>query len=87
MEKLNKKNESDVTRDQTSSFFLYGIYLRVVIIRLSRIRFIMKKQGEHSRIQYKLCEVINQITEPQKIACAFPKLRCTFEGRSKGLNY
>jgi Uma2 family endonuclease len=39
-------------------------------------------QGEHSRIQYKLCEVINQTTEPQKIACAFPELRCTFGGRS-----
>jgi Uma2 family endonuclease len=39
-------------------------------------------QGEHSRIQYKLCEVINQITESEKIACAFPELRCTFGGRS-----
>jgi Uma2 family endonuclease len=39
-------------------------------------------QGEHSRIQAKLCTVINQITEPQKIACAFSELRCTFGGRS-----
>ena len=39
-------------------------------------------QGEHSLLQCKLCEVINQITEPQKIAYAFPELRCTFGGRS-----
>jgi Uma2 family endonuclease len=39
-------------------------------------------QGEHSRIQYKICAVVNGITEAQKIACAFPELRCTFAGRS-----
>ena len=39
-------------------------------------------QGEHSRIQSKLCTVINQITETQKIAYALPELRCTFGGRS-----
>lgn len=39
-------------------------------------------QGDHSRIQYKLCNVINDIAEPAKIACAFPELRCTFGGRS-----
>ncbi len=39
-------------------------------------------QGEHSRIQYKLCAAINQITESSKIAYAFPELRCTFGGRS-----
>jgi Uma2 family endonuclease len=39
-------------------------------------------QGEHSRLQAKLCTVINQITETQKIAYAFPELRCTFGGDS-----
>ncbi|OLP20271.1 hypothetical protein BST81_00575 [Leptolyngbya sp. 'hensonii'] len=39
-------------------------------------------QGEHSRLQWKLCEAINQIAEPQKIACAFPELRCTFGGNA-----
>jgi len=39
-------------------------------------------QGEHSLIQSKLCPVINQITETQKIAYAFPELRCTFGGQS-----
>jgi len=37
-------------------------------------------QGEHSRLQGKLCAVINQVTEDQKIA--FPELRCTFGGES-----
>jgi Uma2 family endonuclease len=39
-------------------------------------------QCQHSRLQYKLCAVINQITESQKIACAFPELRCNFGGNS-----
>lgn len=39
-------------------------------------------QGEHSRIQIKSCTVINQITEPKKIAYAFSELRCTFGGAS-----
>ena len=39
-------------------------------------------QGEHSRLQSKLCTVINQITEAPKIAYAFPELRCTFGGDS-----
>ncbi len=39
-------------------------------------------QGEHSRVQAKLCEVINQVAEPKKTACAFPELRCTFGGES-----
>ena len=30
-------------------------------------------QGEHSRLQSKLCAVINKVAEPQKIACAFPE--------------
>lgn len=37
-------------------------------------------QGEHSRLQFKLCAVINEVAEPQKIAVAFPELRCTFGG-------
>ncbi|MEW6493241.1 MAG: Uma2 family endonuclease [Cyanobacteriota bacterium] len=39
-------------------------------------------QGEHSRLQAKLCTVINQVTEAPKIAYAFPQLRCTFGGDS-----
>ncbi len=39
-------------------------------------------QGEHSRIQFKLCSTINEIAEAPKIACAFPELRCTFDGVS-----
>jgi Uma2 family endonuclease len=35
-------------------------------------------QGEHSRLQSKLCSVINNITEDAKIAYAFSELRCTF---------
>ncbi len=36
-------------------------------------------QGEHSRLQYKLCAAINEVVEPEKIGCAFPELRCTFD--------
>jgi Uma2 family endonuclease len=39
-------------------------------------------KGRHSRLQGKLCGVINQGTEDSKIAYAFPELRCTFGGRS-----
>ncbi|MEM9541236.1 MAG: Uma2 family endonuclease [Cyanobacteria bacterium P01_E01_bin.42] len=39
-------------------------------------------QTQHSRLQFKLCEAINQIGESAEIACAFPELRCTFGGRS-----
>ncbi|MEO0685308.1 MAG: Uma2 family endonuclease [Cyanobacteria bacterium J06649_11] len=39
-------------------------------------------QGKHSRIQLKLCNAINNEAETQKIALAFPELRCTFGGRS-----
>jgi Uma2 family endonuclease len=35
-------------------------------------------QGEHSRLQVKLCTNINQVTETPKIAYAFSELRCTF---------
>ena len=39
-------------------------------------------QGKHSRLQFKLCETVNQVTEAPKIALAFPELRCTFGNRS-----
>ncbi|MCF4967670.1 Uma2 family endonuclease [Nostoc sp. CMAA1605] len=39
-------------------------------------------QGKHSRLQLKLCNAVNQATEEQEIALAFPELRCTFGGRS-----
>ncbi len=39
-------------------------------------------QGEHSLLQGELCEVINRVTKFQKIALAFPELRCTFGGSS-----
>lgn len=39
-------------------------------------------QGEHSLLQGELCEAINQVAKPQKIARAFPELRCTFGGES-----
>jgi Uma2 family endonuclease len=37
-------------------------------------------QGEHSLLQGELCEAINRVAKPQKIAIAFPELRCTFGG-------
>lgn len=36
----------------------------------------------HARLQGKLIEAINAVTETQKIAYAFPELRCTFGDRS-----
>jgi Uma2 family endonuclease len=39
-------------------------------------------QGEHSRLQVKVCTVINQAAETPKIAYAFPELRCTFANNS-----
>ncbi len=39
-------------------------------------------KGRHSRLQGKLCAVVNEVTENQKIAYAFPELRCSFEERS-----
>jgi Uma2 family endonuclease len=39
-------------------------------------------QGKHSKLQGKLVTAINQVVEDQKIALAFPELRCTFAGRS-----
>ncbi len=46
------------------------------------IRLKPMPQGQHSRLQIKLCTAINQVTESQKIAYAFPELRCTFAQRS-----
>ncbi|TVP66469.1 MAG: Uma2 family endonuclease [Nodularia sp. (in: Bacteria)] len=37
-------------------------------------------QGEHSLLQVELCEAINRTAKPQKIALAFPELRCVFGG-------
>lgn len=39
-------------------------------------------QGKHSLLQVELCEAINQVAKSQKIARAFPELRCTFGGES-----
>ncbi|GBF80278.1 Uma2 family endonuclease [Aphanothece sacrum] len=39
-------------------------------------------QGEHSTLQIRLGTAINNVTLPQKLAYAFPELRCTFGGRS-----
>jgi Uma2 family endonuclease len=39
-------------------------------------------QGEHSTIQAELIIALNGAFKPQKIARAFPELRCTFGGRS-----
>ena len=35
-------------------------------------------KGRHSRLQGKLGAVINEVTENEKIAYAFPELRCSF---------
>ncbi|MBD2134529.1 Uma2 family endonuclease [Sphaerospermopsis sp. FACHB-1094] len=39
-------------------------------------------QGKHSILQGELVPAINVVVKPQKIARAFPELRCTFGGRS-----
>jgi Uma2 family endonuclease len=39
-------------------------------------------QGKHSSIQIDLCEEINHVAKKQKIAKAFPELRCNFDGQS-----
>lgn len=39
-------------------------------------------QGEHSTIQGELVTAINGVAKAQRIAWAFPELRCTFSGRS-----
>lgn len=40
------------------------------------------QKGKHSRLQLKICNQINQVGENQKIAYAFPELRCSFGTRS-----
>jgi Uma2 family endonuclease len=37
-------------------------------------------QGVHSLLQVELCEAINRVAKPPKIALALPELRCTFGG-------
>ena len=37
-------------------------------------------QGEHSLLQVELCEAINRVAKPQKIAVSLPELGCTFGG-------
>src|SRR5436305_6101490 len=37
-------------------------------------------QGQHSTLQYTLCERINQFAEPRRLALAFPELRVIFGG-------
>jgi Uma2 family endonuclease len=39
-------------------------------------------QGQHSTIQGELIIALNGVLKPQKIARAFPELRCNFGGRS-----
>ncbi|MGP1387723.1 MAG: Uma2 family endonuclease [Thainema sp.] len=39
-------------------------------------------QGKHSVIQDELTPAINRVVKPQRIARAFPELRCTFGDRS-----
>lgn len=39
-------------------------------------------QGKHSVIQGELVPAINGVVKPQRVARAFPELRCTFGGRS-----
>jgi Uma2 family endonuclease len=39
-------------------------------------------QGKHSTLQGELVTVINAVTKAQKIAIAYPELRCTFGGAS-----
>ncbi|MCC3470198.1 MAG: Uma2 family endonuclease [Microcoleus sp. PH2017_06_SFM_O_A] len=39
-------------------------------------------QGEHSVLQFELCKNIDRVAQTQKIAKAFPELRCTFGGKS-----
>ncbi|MDK2463106.1 Uma2 family endonuclease, partial [Aphanizomenon sp. PH219] len=39
-------------------------------------------KGRHSRLQGKLSSEINLVSESEKIAYAFPELRCSFGSRS-----
>ena len=40
------------------------------------------REGEHSALQADLVTEINRVGKPQKLAYAFPELRCTFSGSS-----
>lgn len=48
----------------------------------SKIEQKIMPQGEHSCLQFELCKALNEIGKPQKIAMAFPELRCIFGGRA-----
>jgi Uma2 family endonuclease len=48
----------------------------------NRITHKIMPKGKHSFLQYEICHVVNQLTRANKIAYAFPELRCTFDGRS-----
>ncbi|WP_330202334.1 Uma2 family endonuclease [Cyanobacterium sp. Dongsha4] len=48
----------------------------------SRITQKPMPQGQHSVIQSELVSIINQTAKSDKIAYAFPELRCNFESRS-----
>jgi Uma2 family endonuclease len=39
-------------------------------------------QGQHSRLQLKICNLVNEVAESGRIAMALPELRCTFGDRS-----
>ncbi|MEG4214591.1 Uma2 family endonuclease [Microcoleus sp. Pol14C6] len=39
-------------------------------------------QGKHSTLQFEFPSVINRVGKPQKLAYAFPELRCSFDGSS-----
>lgn len=39
-------------------------------------------KARHSRLQSKIIQTINAVTEGENVAYAFPELRCTFGGRS-----
>ena len=47
-----------------------------------RIHQKIMPQGKHSRLQLKFCNAVNLVGETERIALAFPELRCTFGGRS-----
>lgn len=76
---LATKNSSSITLDrflqqpetQPASEFIDGyIYQKPM------------PQGQHSRLQLKLCNRVNTATEDAQIALALPELRCTFGDRS-----
>lgn len=39
-------------------------------------------KGRHSRLQGKLCDAVNRVCESDRIAYAFPELRCSFGNRA-----